>query len=190
MTGISYRGFGGSVINLPDLVNLWRDRCLYTHTSREIWSDFSIYWGSDDGCGLVHAINTTDGFSLDDRCVWYYRLRYKSRSYSFGRVTFARIQEPRVIECIDQFPCAELIPLQSAVISRDCIHCTSSVLHRVGYVRGGTFRRHVETFRPWWPYVRYDDTAQGCEIRNIIGKTISKDEESSTRCRRCHKNIC
>ena len=31
--------------------------------------------------------------------------------------------------------------------------------------------------------------AQVCEIRNIIGKTISKDEESSARCRICHQSL-
>ena len=157
MTDISYSGFGNSVINFPDLVNLRQDRRLYTHTLREIWSDFSIYWGSDDGCGLVHAINTTDGFSLDDRYVWDYCLWHKIRSYSFRRVTFARIQEPRFIECVNQFSCAELIPLQSTVISRICNHCTSSVLHRMGSVRGGTYRSDFGKVRTCWPYNPYDD---------------------------------
>ena len=49
----------------------------------------------------------------------------------------------------------------------------------MGSARGGTFRRQSKTFRAWWSYVRYGDAAQGCEIRNIIGQTTAKDEESS-----------
>ena len=93
MTGIPYRRFGSSIIKFPDLENLRRDRCLYTHASRETWSDFTIYWGSDDGCGLIHAINTTDGFILDDRCIRDYCLWHKRRNWSFERVTLAKTRE-------------------------------------------------------------------------------------------------
>ena len=93
MTGIPYRRFGSSILNFPDLENLRRDRHLHTHASREIDRISAFIEDQDDGCGLVQAINTTNGFSLDDRCVWDYRLQYKSRNYSVGRVTFAESQE-------------------------------------------------------------------------------------------------
>ena len=41
---------------------------------------------------------TTDGFSLDDRCVQDYRSGHKSRKYSIGMVTFA--EKSRAVECI------------------------------------------------------------------------------------------
>ena len=73
------------------MANLRRDRRLHTHASREINRISAFIEDRDDGYGLVQAINTTDGFILDDRCVWDYRLQHKSRNYSFGRVTFAKI---------------------------------------------------------------------------------------------------
>ena len=91
MTGIPYYRSGNSRINFSDLVNLRRDRRLHTHASREIDRISAFIEDQDDRCDLVHAINTTDGFSLDDCCVQVYRLRHKSRNYSFGRVTFAKI---------------------------------------------------------------------------------------------------
>ena len=77
----------------PYLENLQRDRRLHTHVSREIDRISTFIEDQNDGCGLVQAINTTNGFSLDDRRVWDYRFRYKSRNYSFGRVTFAKSRE-------------------------------------------------------------------------------------------------
>ena len=38
----------------------------------------------------------TDGSSLDDRCIWDYRIGHKSRKYSSGTVTFP--EKPRAIE--------------------------------------------------------------------------------------------
>ena len=93
MTGITYRRSGQNIINCPYLSNLRRDRHLHTHASREIDWISAFIEDRDDGCGLIQAINTTDGFSLDDRCVWDYHLRYKSRNYSLGRVTFAKSRE-------------------------------------------------------------------------------------------------
>ena len=77
----------------PDLENLRRDRCLHTHASREIDRILAFIKDRNDGCGLVQVINTTDGFSLDDRCVRDYRLQYISKNYSFERVTFTKSQE-------------------------------------------------------------------------------------------------
>ena len=90
MTVISYRRFGSSIINYPDLANLRRDRRLHTQASREIDRISAFIEDRDDGCGLVQAINMTDGFSLDDRCIQDYRLQHKSKNYSFGRVTVAK----------------------------------------------------------------------------------------------------
>ena len=50
----------------------------------------------DDRCGLVQALMKTDGSSLDDRCIWDYRIGHKSRKYSIETVTFA--EKPRAIE--------------------------------------------------------------------------------------------
>ena len=51
----------------------------------------------NDECGLVHAINTDDGSSLDDRCFRDYRLQHKNRYHSYRRVTFASSESYRVI---------------------------------------------------------------------------------------------
>ena len=93
MIGILYRRFGSSILNFPDLKNIRRDRRLHTHASREIDRISEFIEDRDDGCGLVQAINTTDGFSLDDRCIRDYHLQYKRINYSFGRVTFAKSRE-------------------------------------------------------------------------------------------------
>ena len=93
MIGIPYHRFGNNIINFPDLVNIRQDRRLHTHASREIDRISTFIEDRDDGCGLVHAINTTDGFILDDRYDQDCRLWHKSRNYSFRRVTFAKIQE-------------------------------------------------------------------------------------------------
>ena len=73
----------------PDLVNLGRDRCLCTIFKGNLIGFSAINEDQNDGCCLVHAINSADGSNLSDHCFRDYRLRYKYIDHSHRRVTFA-----------------------------------------------------------------------------------------------------
>ena len=81
----------------PDLVKS-STRPVLAHT---FWWKFDwisvINEDRNDGCCLVHAINTADGSSLNDRCFRDYRLCYKYRDHSYKRVTFAISESYRAI---------------------------------------------------------------------------------------------
>ena len=126
MTGIPYHRSGHSIINCPDLANLRRDQRLHTHALREIDRISAFIEDQDDGCGLVQAIKTTDGLSLDDRYDWDCRIWHKSRKYSIGTVTPAEKTE-RWRGSVKHSLCRAKL-LQSAVILRNCNHCTSAIL--------------------------------------------------------------
>ena len=98
-------------------------------------------------------------------------------------------QFQRVIEQVAEFPLCRDIPVTECEHFQFRSHCQSRVLHRVGSVQGGTFRRHFETIRAWWPCVLYGDTTKEYETKFIIGQTAAKDEESSVGCRRCHQSL-
>ena len=87
------------------------------------------------------------------------------------------------------FPCEEILQLQSASFPQIFIHFQFKVLHRVVSIWDGTFIRHCAKIPAWWPCVRYDDAAQGCEIRYITGQIVAKDEESSSDSRRVQPRI-
>ena len=81
----------------PYLINLRRDRRLHASFKGNLIRFSAINEDQNDGYCLVHAINTTDSSSLDDRCFGDYHLHYKFRDHSSRRVTFA------ISESIEQF---------------------------------------------------------------------------------------
>ena len=80
-----------------DLVNLGRDRCMYTIFEGNLIVFSTINKDRNDGCCLVHAINVIDGSSLSDRFFRDYRLHYKYTDHSNIRVTFAIFESYRAI---------------------------------------------------------------------------------------------
>ena len=71
-----------------DLVNLGRDRRLHTIFEGNLIRFSALNEDWDDGCCLIHAINVTNGSSLNDRCFRDYHLHYKYIDHSNKRVTF------------------------------------------------------------------------------------------------------
>ena len=63
MTDIRYPRFGNSIMIFLDLLNLGRDRCLYTSFEGNLIGFSAINEDQNDGFCLVHAINTADGSS-------------------------------------------------------------------------------------------------------------------------------
>ena len=61
MTAICCQRFGNSTVIFLDLVNLGRDRRLCTIFEGNLIRFSAINEDRNDGCCLVHAINTTDG---------------------------------------------------------------------------------------------------------------------------------
>ena len=80
-----------------DLINLRRDRRLHASFEGNLIRFSAINEDRNDGCCLVHAINTADGSSLNDFCFRDYRLRYKYRDHSYRRVTFVISESYREI---------------------------------------------------------------------------------------------
>ena len=81
-----------------DLVNLGRDfRHLHTIFEGNMIRFSALNEDRDDGCCLVHAINATDGSSLNDHCFRDYRFHYRYTVHSNRRVTFAISESYREI---------------------------------------------------------------------------------------------
>ena len=89
MTAFHCPIFGNSTVIFPDLVNLGRDRRLCTIFEGNLIRFSAIKEDRNDGCCLVHAINTTNGSSLSDHYFRDYLLHYKYIDHSNRRVTFA-----------------------------------------------------------------------------------------------------
>ena len=62
-TAIHFPRFGNSIMIFLDLVNLRRDRRLHASFKGNFIGFSAINEDRNDGCCLVHAINTTDGSS-------------------------------------------------------------------------------------------------------------------------------
>ena len=96
-TGIRCPRFGNSIMIFPDLVK-YSTRPAPAHKFRGKFDRISaINEDQNDGCCLVHAINTADGPSLNDCCFIDYHLCYKYRDHSYRRVTFAIFESYREI---------------------------------------------------------------------------------------------
>ena len=116
----------------PDLVK-YSTRPVPAHKFRGKFDHISaINEDQNDGYCLVHAINTTDGSSLDDRCFRDYRFHYKFRDHSYRRVTFVIFESYRaiwrVVLCGDTSvteywfsPISQPLPVQSIALSGFCL---------------------------------------------------------------------
>ena len=88
-TGIRCPRFGNIIIIFPDLVK-YSTRLAPAHTFRGKFDWIStINEDRNDGCCLVHGINTADRSSLQDRWVTEYHLGYKYKDNPYRRVTLA-----------------------------------------------------------------------------------------------------
>ena len=97
MIGIRCPRFGNSIMIFPDLVK-YSTRPVPAHKFRGKFDRISaINEDRDDGCCLIHAINTANGSSLSDHCFRDYRLRYKYTDHSHKRVTFVISKSYRAI---------------------------------------------------------------------------------------------
>ena len=96
-TGICCPRFGNSIMIFPDLVKSpMRLAPAHTLQGKFDWvSEINEDW--NDGCCLVHAINTADGSSLYDHCFRDYHLHYEDRGHSYRRFTFAISESYREI---------------------------------------------------------------------------------------------
>ena len=97
MTGIHCSRFGNSTRIVLDLVNLGRDRRLYTIFKGDLIGFLALNEDQGVGCCLIHAINATNGSSLSNRCFRDYHLHYKYTDHSDRRVTFAISESYRAI---------------------------------------------------------------------------------------------
>ena len=97
MTAICCPRFGNSTVIFPDLVNLGRDRRLCIIFKGNLIGFSAINEDRNDGFCLVHAINTTDGSNLSDRCFRDYHLHYKYIDHSHRRVNFEIFESYRAI---------------------------------------------------------------------------------------------
>ena len=107
MTGIRCPRFGNSTRIVLDLVNLGRDRRVYTIFKGDLIGFLALNEDRDAGCCLVHAINAANGSILSDRCFRDYHLHYKYTDHSDIRDTFAISESYR--EICRSFPCAEIL---------------------------------------------------------------------------------
>ena len=97
MTGIRCPRFGNSTRIVLDLVNLGRDRRVYTIFKGDLIGFLALNEDRDAGCCLVHAINVTNESSLSGRCFRYYHLHYKYTDHSNRRVTFVIYESYKAI---------------------------------------------------------------------------------------------
>ena len=97
MTGICFPRFGNNTTIVLDLVNLGRDQRLHTIFEGYLIRFSALNEDQDDGCCLIHAINTADRSSLDDCCFRDYCLQHKNRDHSYRRVTFVIFESYRAI---------------------------------------------------------------------------------------------
>ena len=107
MIGIHCPRFGNNTMIVLDLVNLGRDRRLYTILKGDLIGFLALNEDRDDGCCLFHAINSANRSILSDRCFRDYHLHYKCIDHSDIRVTFTISESYR--EICRSFPCAEIL---------------------------------------------------------------------------------
>ena len=132
MTGICCPRFGNTIMIFLDLVKSLT-RLAHVHMFRGKFDQILVInEDQNDGCCLVHAINTADGSSLQDRWVIEYHLCYRYKDHPYGRVTLA-ISESYRASCrvflVQRYPSYRVLvspiscpfPIQSIAPSGFCL---------------------------------------------------------------------
>ena len=115
----------------PDLVKS-STRLVPTHTFRGKLDLISaINEDQNDGCCLVHVINTVEGSSLQDRWVTEYHLCYKYKDHPYGRVTL-EISESYRASCrvflVQRYPSYKVLVFPNFTAIARPEYCTEWVL--------------------------------------------------------------